>query len=177
MSSITIEKEKKYYYIHGNYDIRIRYKIEVCLFKLLIGIHLIKDDILDLYNNDYGIIMNLNINPMEITCYDNFYIDEKVMKFPIKEKFEYIMVVVQFAGDYKTVIMLKPEVLEKEFIENLRLSKNKICGNNFCSSRENEERKFNFCGRCGSVKYCSKRCQIDDWKNHKLYCEPRKKND
>ena len=26
------------------------------------------------------------------------------------------------------------------------------------------------CGRCRKVHYCSKACQINDWDNHKMYC-------
>ena len=29
------------------------------------------------------------------------------------------------------------------------------------------------CGRCRAAVYCGKRCQVADWKSHKLKCEPR----
>jgi hypothetical protein len=28
------------------------------------------------------------------------------------------------------------------------------------------------CGRCQRVKYCSRECQLKDWKNHKTHCKP-----
>jgi len=33
------------------------------------------------------------------------------------------------------------------------------------------------CSRCGSAFYCSKKCQIADWKSHKKYCKPVTKED
>ena len=33
---------------------------------------------------------------------------------------------------------------------------------------------FKYCSRCFRVCYCSKKCQKDDWKYHKLLCKPRK---
>lgn len=27
------------------------------------------------------------------------------------------------------------------------------------------------CGKCKSIRYCSKKCQKKDWKNHKSYCQ------
>ena len=32
------------------------------------------------------------------------------------------------------------------------------------------------CSSCKSVYYCSKKCQIDDWKEHKLICDNLNKN-
>ena len=29
------------------------------------------------------------------------------------------------------------------------------------------------CSRCKMVKYCSRDCQVDDWKTHKPYCSPK----
>ena len=32
-------------------------------------------------------------------------------------------------------------------------------------------KKLSKCGRCGRVSYCSRACQVDDWKQHKIFCK------
>ena len=44
------------------------------------------------------------------------------------------------------------------------------CSN--CSKHEKRERKaFKCCGKCKKAFYCSKKCQISDWKVHKHKCK------
>jgi MYND finger len=35
-----------------------------------------------------------------------------------------------------------------------------------------KDRLFPVCSICKSTNYCSKRCQQEDWKKHKVYCQP-----
>lgn len=45
-----------------------------------------------------------------------------------------------------------------------------------CKTRQSKENKFSACSRCGA-KYCSRACQVKDWKlTHKLICQDKKKN-
>ncbi|EPS39897.1 hypothetical protein H072_6313 [Dactylellina haptotyla CBS 200.50] len=39
-----------------------------------------------------------------------------------------------------------------------------------CKSRGDEDQKLMKCGRCKKVEYCSKACQTQDWKKHKIFC-------
>jgi len=39
----------------------------------------------------------------------------------------------------------------------------------YCHSKENLKK----CGQCQKIYYCSKNCQISDWKNHKAICKIR----
>lgn len=40
----------------------------------------------------------------------------------------------------------------------------------FCGKIETENLKLKRCSKCKSVNYCSKECQLNDWKNHKTDC-------
>ena len=40
---------------------------------------------------------------------------------------------------------------------------------NYCKKRSDELRK---CTRCRKTNYCSKECQTNDWKEHKIVCKP-----
>jgi hypothetical protein len=43
----------------------------------------------------------------------------------------------------------------------------------FTCKKDNSELKK--CSNCLSISYCSKECQRNDWKRHKLECEDKKK--
>lgn len=45
-----------------------------------------------------------------------------------------------------------------------------LCKN--CRKKEDPKERFMKCGKCKLVTYCSKNCQIIDWKKHKLECDP-----
>ncbi len=45
-----------------------------------------------------------------------------------------------------------------------------FAGNCACCNRLLDNRKS--CGRCKAVYYCSKECQLADWKEHRLRCSP-----
>lgn len=44
------------------------------------------------------------------------------------------------------------------------------CANPRCSVWEKEVKEFQRCGRCRKVAYCSRDCQVGDWKKHKAQC-------
>ena len=37
-------------------------------------------------------------------------------------------------------------------------------------------KEFKKCGRCGKRSYCCRRCQAQDWENHKEKCVPMNEN-
>lgn len=45
------------------------------------------------------------------------------------------------------------------------------CKVNDCNNGETEGIEFPHCNKCKKVKYCSRNCQVKDWKNHKLICK------
>jgi len=46
------------------------------------------------------------------------------------------------------------------------------CGNGFCNNLEHHRSEmFQYCSRCNRRKYCSAKCQRDDWPIHKLECK------
>ncbi|XP_068689389.1 uncharacterized protein [Montipora foliosa] len=47
------------------------------------------------------------------------------------------------------------------------------CGNRTCT-KDVKENELKNCGACRSKQYCSKECQIADWKNHKATCHVSK---
>jgi hypothetical protein len=57
-----------------------------------------------------------------------------------------------FTGDVYTLQYIEHEEWQCERYE--------FCGNTTTKS----------CGRCGGVNYCSKRCQVKDWRLHKAEC-------
>jgi hypothetical protein len=45
------------------------------------------------------------------------------------------------------------------------------CSKADCANVEEAAGTFLFCGKCKQLKYCSKVCQLDDWKTHKKICK------
>ena len=43
------------------------------------------------------------------------------------------------------------------------------CGG--CGLWQTPERKLERCGQCRRVYYCSRQCQLADWKTHKVGCK------
>jgi MYND finger/Plasmid pRiA4b ORF-3-like protein len=41
-----------------------------------------------------------------------------------------------------------------------------------CGEKEGEE-KYQRCGRCKAVRYCSRDCQAADWSHHRSSCKPK----
>jgi len=41
----------------------------------------------------------------------------------------------------------------------------------FCHMCSSTEKKLSWCSRCHAVAYCSRDCQVKDWKTHKEYCK------
>jgi len=100
-----------------------------------------------------------------------------------KKKFKHCFVVHQIIekllkkgpGGHKIFRMRKLKYdLDLEFVEDIckgylsRFKKGTIC--NYCFKICEEEVGGN-CFACKSVRYCSRRCQKDDWKNHKKTCK------
>eukprot|EP00122_Pirum_gemmata_P008675 Pgem_evm1s8004 len=50
--------------------------------------------------------------------------------------------------------------------EERRERANKLCTNCFVGDVKTLK-----CGNCATVQYCSKKCQRDDWRSHKAYCD------
>lgn len=48
---------------------------------------------------------------------------------------------------------------------------------NNCKTNEKIDEPFNVCARCQKTKYCSKKCQKEDWKRHKVICKKCTKHD
>ncbi|CAI7845506.1 unnamed protein product [Closterium sp. NIES-53] len=49
----------------------------------------------------------------------------------------------------------------------------RCCGNPACCRPETRENEFRSCVRCGKAKYCSRSCQVADWKfRHSFICCP-----
>lgn len=48
---------------------------------------------------------------------------------------------------------------------------------NFCNvPAEQLQKNLQVCSRCKNVQYCSRECQVSDWKSHKKLCITKKKN-
>ena len=50
----------------------------------------------------------------------------------------------------------------------------KVCG--LCDNEETMQGDFNKCSRCHEQRYCSKQCQVKDWKAHKHLCKKNQLN-
>ncbi|KAL9189877.1 hypothetical protein ACHAXT_009552 [Thalassiosira profunda] len=50
----------------------------------------------------------------------------------------------------------------------------KVCG--LCDNEEKMQGDFNKCSRCHEQRYCSKQCQVKDWKAHKHLCKKNQLN-
>ena len=50
----------------------------------------------------------------------------------------------------------------------------KHCGRSACPAIESRRAQFYECSRCRQLAYCSKTCQVSDWKNHKASCNPNR---
>ncbi|PRW60451.1 MYND finger domain containing [Chlorella sorokiniana] len=48
-----------------------------------------------------------------------------------------------------------------------------VCNNAECGKRPEDGQKFPQCGHCKAA-YCSRECQVADWRRHKLVCQPEK---
>lgn len=62
----------------------------------------------------------------------------------------------------------KKDELNKEEQENVK-KKGKSCWK--CGLYFEDPSKLSVCSRCGKAKYCSRKCQVDDWKSHKKNCK------
>ena len=59
-----------------------------------------------------------------------------------------------------------------ELIKEKARKNTRLCGH--CSKAEPAGVKFNSCGKCRVVRYCSRDCQVKDWKaGHKRKCKVR----
>jgi hypothetical protein len=60
-------------------------------------------------------------------------------------------------------------VVSKEFIMNTI----SVVACFKCGALESSTLKFRVCGRCKEVRYCSRECQVESWKEHKIFCGPK----
>jgi len=67
------------------------------------------------------------------------------------------------------------KLLEENFVKMFKkeMEERSCCSYENCQRLEDDE-KFLNCGGCNKIlsrKYCSRQCQIDDWKTHKEVCK------
>lgn len=91
-------------------------------------------------------------------------ITEEIYKSITNEKIEFIKEKVLISGDKEITEELKnlSDLYTNDNLDGL-LEKA------YCNKCGKEAVKK--CGRCKSVYYCSRECQVDDWKSHKPICE------
>jgi hypothetical protein len=70
--------------------------------------------------------------------------------------------------DWKTHKKICKEPDNETTKKTSNLAKKNIC--QYCE-KEEKNKKFQKCFRCLETKYCSKTCQINDWKDHKKNCK------
>jgi hypothetical protein len=58
-------------------------------------------------------------------------------------------------------------------VSNIEAVIEKLCNN--CLAKF--DRKLELCGGCKKVRYCSRECQREDWRNHKSKCQKTSKNE
>lgn len=64
----------------------------------------------------------------------------------------------------------------KQIVQLHKASALAPCANGKCNKMEGAMKQFSRCSNCKAVGYCSPRCQKDDWKLHKLACDPQRHN-
>jgi hypothetical protein len=70
------------------------------------------------------------------------------------------------AEQRKSALPWKPMPPEKSLNAVMKLNADVRCGG--CGlQREDVPREFKLCARCRTIRYCPKRCQKQDWKQHK----------
>lgn len=78
--------------------------------------------------------------------------------------------------DMKKIVRFRYCHGSAECLDNIMTKFQKIVGSELlhrceqCGKSGNEN-EFKKCGRCLTVKYCGKDCQVANWKNHKLVCK------
>jgi MYND finger/Sel1 repeat len=66
---------------------------------------------------------------------------------------------------------------EKNIEEYLGTDESDKCFNPSCGRKDNADTRFQSCSKCKSVKYCSRECQVEHWKNgHKSQCKTLEKS-
>jgi len=80
------------------------------------------------------------------------------------------------ADEHTLVSFLKKHIpcccLDEKYKEVKSTTKMSLCYNEHCClpDRKVERSKANPCSRCRSAFYCSRECQVADWKRHKFIC-------
>jgi len=66
------------------------------------------------------------------------------------------------------------DLLKKDAIEQLYHTSGVYeCWNRNCTNKETKLNPFKECNRCNSARYCSRKCQVEDWRAyHKNRCKP-----
>lgn len=62
---------------------------------------------------------------------------------------------------------------DKKLVKDIDRKGLRGCENSECQNVERQPGQFSTCSRCKWVAYCSKQCQIGDWKRHKKECNTK----
>jgi len=65
-------------------------------------------------------------------------------------------------------------IMREDNEEVVKVENNKLrfnCGSPHCKIMESPGVYFKRCSKCKMVKYCSRECQVNDWKEHKTHCK------
>jgi hypothetical protein len=65
---------------------------------------------------------------------------------------------------------MPPAQPERRKPTQLDFDQRRLCDSALCTNVEQGVIKFQKCSRCRQVAYCSKECQVADWKGHKKHC-------
>jgi len=82
-----------------------------------------------------------------------------------------------FGGDDREEVRHTGSLMGKMKLSHKKLAKDadkmgyKQCENADCDKVESQPRQFSTCTRCKWASYCSKECQVGDWKRHKKECK------
>ena len=189
MSLIT----NRYYYIYKKIeDLEEKRKFECNITMIILNILMMeecKNKILENENNNLTTVFipeeytgqgSVLLKFMHVECMGKEYnchifcIYYQKYIIPIKVKNDF------FDVDFKKLTKRNPSLLKTlsdhhQYIPDFDVYKTKNsykfrfpCSNLCCKKREGLKLRFKVCNKCLKTQYCSRECQIEDWKEHKL---------